>query len=125
MQEKKTEYNFDKGLHLKEVFDICDWNNKHLGKLPDKPSDIRYKWLEDEAEEAKPFFTVGVLHESTAAVDRELFLGEEDGGWILCVTETTSKDFSPRDVAKEMARLMNPDKAKKGFQQIWNMTDKK
>ena len=100
---------FKKGEHLKEIFDICSWQGKHLHELPATDHDIRYTWTEDEYEFARPFFTTGVLCEDSSAVHRELYLGKNDNGWLLCVTETTSKDFSPEDVAREMARLMNPD----------------
>jgi hypothetical protein len=111
---------FKKGEHLKKIFDICTWKNKHLHQLPETDHDIRYKWTEDEHEFARPFFSTGVLCEDSAATHRELYLGEDENGWVLCVTETTSKDFSPEEVAREMVRLMDPDTSMDALKGIYS-----
>jgi hypothetical protein len=105
---------------LLEVYNLCSWKAKHMDALPENPDIIRFKWLADEADEARPFFSVGLLEETTPAVRRELYLGREDKSWVLCVTEVTREDFDPKEVAKEITRLMSTDKAMEGFKAIWN-----
>ncbi|NCC26106.1 MAG: hypothetical protein EOM25_13070 [Deltaproteobacteria bacterium] len=105
---------------LREIFDLCAWKAKHLGVLPEDEDSIRYMWLNDEADEARPFFSSGILTEVSAAVRRELYLGRSGRRWVLCVTEVTREDFNPKEVAKELVRLMSTDKAMDGFKAIWN-----
>jgi len=94
---------------LKTLFDNSTWTNKHFEKLPDNETDIRYAWREDEAEFAELFLKSGkVLTESTAAVDRGLYLGKDrDGYWKLCVTERTRSDYDPKEVARGISHLMD------------------
>lgn len=111
---------------LKTLFDQSDWKNKHFGELPKDVVEIRYSWREDEADFAELFLKSGkVLTESTAAVDRGLYLGQDrEGFWKLCVTERTRSDYDPKQVAKGIADLMDAsrflnsmDKAKAGHSQ--------
>ena len=96
---------------LKEIFDQCDWAEKHFGSLPQNEDEVRYEWTEEDADYARPFFTTGILKEKTSAVKRSLYLGQdEDGAWKLCVREVTSEDFDPREVAKELVHMMDVSK---------------
>jgi hypothetical protein len=96
---------------LRELFDGCPWQSKFLGRLPENPDEIRYKWSEEDAEYARPFFTVGILTEETPAVRRSLYLGTgEDGVEYLCVREVQHEDFDAAEVGKEFARLMDISK---------------
>ncbi|HDQ41082.1 MAG TPA: hypothetical protein ENN39_08665 [Desulfonatronum sp.] len=94
---------------LKALFDKSTWSNKHFEKLPDNETDIRYAWREDEVEFAELFLKSGkVLTESTAAVDRGLYLGKDQHGyWKLCVTERTRSDYDPKEVARGISSLMD------------------
>ncbi|MFP4317159.1 MAG: hypothetical protein ACOC24_04315 [Desulfovibrionales bacterium] len=98
---------------LKEIFDNCSWKEKFLDSVPENPDEIRYKWTEEDAEYARPFFTVGLLTEETPAVRRSLYFGKDKQGVeILCVREITHEDFDAKEVGREMARMMDISKIK-------------
>lgn len=105
---------------LKALFDMSDWGNKRFGALPDKAMEIRYAWREDEAGLAELFLQSGnVLTETTAAVERGLYLGQDtEGHWKLCVTERTRADYDPREVARGMSRLMDASRYLQSVQQV-------
>jgi hypothetical protein len=101
----------DMAAKLKELFDICTWTAKFLDQLPENPDEIRYKWSEEDAEYARPFFTVGILTEETPAVRRSLYLGKDkDGIEYLCVREIQHEDFDAAEVGREYAMLFDISK---------------
>jgi hypothetical protein len=96
---------------LRSIFDGCNWKAKYLGQFPDNPDEIRYKWSEEDADYAKPFFTVGILTEETPAVRRSLYLGrDKDGLEFLCVREVQHEDFDAAEVGRQFALLMDISK---------------
>ena len=98
---------------LRELFDLCQWQSKYLGKLPENPDEIRYKWSEEDAEYARPFFTVGIMTEETPAVRRSLYLGKDEAGTeFLCVREVQHEDFDAAEVGREYAKLFDMSKMK-------------
>lgn len=94
---------------LKALFDKSTWTNKHFATLPPHPHEIRYAWREDESGFAELFLkNENVLTESTAAVDRGLYLGQDENGyWLLCITERTRPDYDPKKVAQGISTLMD------------------
>ncbi|MBT8763891.1 hypothetical protein KFV02_08095 [Desulfohalobiaceae bacterium Ax17] len=96
---------------LKKIFDQCEWTEKYFEILPENRDEVRYEWLEEDADYARPFFTTGILKEKTSAVKRSLYLGQdENGAWKLCVREVTCDDFDPREVARGLVRMMDVSK---------------
>lgn len=105
---------------LKALFDMSDWTNKHFGVLPEDSTEIRYAWREDEADFAELFLRSGkVLTETTAAVERGLYLGQDhEGHWKLCVTERTKAEYDPKEVARGMSRLMDASRYLQSMQRV-------
>lgn len=91
---------------LKALFDRCGWTKKYFDSLPENLCSIRYGWREDEAEFARLFLETGVMPETTAAVDRSLYLGRDGkGAWLLCVLEKTDTNYSIEKMAEGVCAL--------------------
>lgn len=91
---------------LKALFDRCVWIKKYYEALPGNLSEIRYGWREDEAEFARLFLETGVMPETTAAVERSLYLGKDPkGAWLLCVLEKTQRNYDVEKMAQGICTL--------------------
>ncbi len=99
------------GQKLEALFSANTWSRKFYDCLPEDPDSIRYAWHEEEADYARLFLTSGILHESTVAVQRSMYLGrEKSGAWRLYVCEATQPDYDVKEIAAQISSLMSMDK---------------